>query len=151
MASHESLVELIFAKLALVYGRDFLGRWEGQNIAEVKADWQRELSRVLEHPESIRYALENLPADTKPPNVLQFRALCIGRPEPEFKQLPSPRATDAAVTAAVAKVGQLQPSADAKEWARRLRTEERGGHRLTEAQRKMWRAALASDSLGESQ
>lgn len=148
MASHESLVDLIFAKLSLVYGRDFLGRWEGQNLAEVKADWQRELIRVLDHPESVRYALENLPADKSPPNVLQFRALCIGRPEPEFKSLPSPRATDAVVAAAIANVGKPQPAVDGKEWARRLRTDERGGLRLTAAQRMMWREALKGDDTG---
>lgn len=150
MASHESLVDLIFAKLGLVYGRDFLSRWEGQNLEEVKADWQRELCRVLDHPESVRYALENLPADARPPNVLQFRALCIGRPEPELKRLAAPRATDAAVAEAVSKAIAPKPKVDGKEWARRLRTEEQGGHRITAAQRMMWRAALATDMATEA-
>jgi nucleotide-binding universal stress UspA family protein len=91
MASrHESLVDLIFGKCALVYGRDFAGKWEGMSIAEVKADWLRELAYWLDRPQTIRHALETLPAD-KPPNVLQFRALCCSAPrESSVPELPAP-------------------------------------------------------------
>ena len=98
MESHElpadRLLELIFAKLSLVYGRDFIGRWEGLDIGEVKADWRRELDAVLQHPQAVKYALQNLPPD-RPPNVLQFRALCYGRPEPMFVALPRPTPSEA--------------------------------------------------------
>ena len=77
MSTHESLVEMIFTKCALVYGRDFLGRWEGLDLEEVKADWRRELSHLLARPASILYGLNHLPE--RPPNVLQFRALCAAR------------------------------------------------------------------------
>lgn len=79
MDSRESLVDLVFGKCALVYGRDFAGKWEGMNLAEVKADWIRELGGWLGRPAAIKYALEHLPPD-KAPNVLQFRALCNGAP-----------------------------------------------------------------------
>lgn len=79
MDSRESLVDLIFTKCSLVYGRDFLGRWEGLDIREVKADWERELGGLLHSPSAVVYGLDHLPAD-KPPTVLQFRALCIGAP-----------------------------------------------------------------------
>lgn len=79
MDSHESLVDLIFTKCSLVYGRDFLSRWEGLDLAEVKADWVRELGGLLRSPAAIVYGLERLPVD-RPPTVLQFRALCIGAP-----------------------------------------------------------------------
>lgn len=62
-----------------MYGRDFLSRWEGIDISEVKADWTRELGGLLNTPAAIRHGLDRLPAD-RPPNVLQFRALCIGAP-----------------------------------------------------------------------
>ena len=78
MDSPESLVDLIFIKCSLVYGRDFMSRWEGLDISEVKADWERELGRLSAH--SVRYGLENLPRD-KPPNVLQFREICRHAPE----------------------------------------------------------------------
>lgn len=62
-----------------MYGRDFTSRWEGLDLAEVKADWMRELGGLLDTPNAIRHGLERLPTD-KPPNVLQFRAICIGAP-----------------------------------------------------------------------
>lgn len=89
--SHESLVDIIFGKCALVYGRDFSGKWEGINMAEVKADWMRELAYWLDRPRAIRHALEMLPPD-RPPNVLQFRILCCSAPrEPVVVQtIPAP-------------------------------------------------------------
>lgn len=89
MDSRESLVDVIFAKCALVYGRDFAGKWEGIDLAEVKADWSRELGGWLGRPHAIRYALEHLPPD-RPPNVLQFRAMCNSAPPPSVPALPLP-------------------------------------------------------------
>ena len=81
MISRDELMDLVFAKLTLVYGRDFLSKWEGLDMAEVRADWMRELGPILSSPMSIRYGLENLPAD-RVPNVLQFRAICEAAPKP---------------------------------------------------------------------
>lgn len=92
MDSRASLVELIFTKCGLVYGRDFLARWEGLDVAEVKADWQRELGPLLDNPQAIKHALEHLPID-KPPTVLQFRVLCVNRPVAAVLALPEPQAT----------------------------------------------------------
>lgn len=92
MDSRESLVDVIFTKCSLVYGRDFMARWEGLDEQEVKADWQRELGGLLGNPQAIRHALEHLPAD-KPPNVLQFRLLCVNRTPPAALALPPPEAT----------------------------------------------------------
>jgi hypothetical protein len=94
MASpHESLVDLIFGKCALVYGRDFAGKWEGISMVEVKADWLRELRYWLDRPHAIKHALEILPPD-RPPNVLQFRALCASAPPPpSVPELPAPQAS----------------------------------------------------------
>lgn len=145
MASHESLIELIFSKLSLVYGRDFLARWEGQNLMEVKADWMRELAPSLSHPTAIKYALEHLPE--RAPNVVQFRALCIGRPEPELPQLPAPAATDAVVQKVVSgALAMSNGEGDPKNWAFRLRKREWEGDRLTITQRAMWRAALGASA-----
>ncbi len=92
MDSRESLVELVFGKCTLVYGREFLNRWEGVPLAEVKADWQRELGALLDKPQAIKHALEHLPVD-RPPTVLQFRALCVNRPITAVLALPEPHAT----------------------------------------------------------
>lgn len=71
-------VEKIFQKLSLVYGRDFLGRWEGIPIEDVKSDWAHELSGYQQSPDAISYALQHLP--NKPPTVLEFRTICQAAP-----------------------------------------------------------------------
>lgn len=78
MSLPEPWVDRLFTKLVLVYGNDFLRRWDGLEIADVKADWAHELSAYQQSPGAIRYALENLPQ--KPPNVLEFRAICQRAP-----------------------------------------------------------------------
>ena len=72
-------VDRIFTKLTLIYGRSFISRYEGIDLLAVKADWALELSRFSNSPESIAFALSNLPKDY-PPNVLQFKDLCKSSP-----------------------------------------------------------------------
>jgi hypothetical protein len=79
-------VDKIFSKLTLIYGRDFIGRWEGLEIADVKADWSHELDGFEKFPDGIAYALKNMPPG-KPPTVLEFRALALRAPKPELKQI----------------------------------------------------------------
>lgn len=74
-----AFVDQIFAKLTLIYGRDFAGRWEGINIADVKADWAHELDGLDRSPQRISYALKNLP-HSKSPTVLEFRAIAWKMP-----------------------------------------------------------------------
>lgn len=92
MSLPESWVERIFTKLNLIYGRAFISQYEGLDAAAVKADWAHELAGFEKHPEAIAFALKNLPQD-KPPNVLQFRAMCRKSPPPVFKALPAPETT----------------------------------------------------------
>ena len=82
-------VDAIFAKLTVTYGQEFLRRWEGVDIAQVKADWALELAGYENQPKAIKYALESLPID-KPPTVLQFRELCRRAPVPRPAALPAP-------------------------------------------------------------
>ena len=92
MDSRASLVDLIFTKCSLVYGREFLSRWEGLDMEGVKADWAHELGALLDSPQRIRHALMHLPAE-RAPTVLQFRQLCIGSPDHYTPKLPPPKAT----------------------------------------------------------
>ena len=105
MTPSESLVEAIFIKCGLVYGRDFLGRWEGLDLSEVKADWARELAGFLGSPGAILYGLNNLPTD-KAPTVLQFRAICNRYEPPKALALREPPADPARVAAVLAKMRQ---------------------------------------------
>ena len=68
-------VERIFHKMALIYGRDFLRRWDGMDIEEVKADWAQELGRFAGNSEAIRWALAHVP-EAHPPTVREFAKLC---------------------------------------------------------------------------
>lgn len=86
MSLPDAWVDRIFDKLTLVYGHQFLSRWDGLPLDPVKADWAHELRGFAQNPPAIAYALEHLPP-AKPPTVLEFRALCSSthapaRPEP---------------------------------------------------------------------
>ena len=88
-------VDSLFARLQVRYGSAWGRMWEGVEIAAVKADWAEELAGFRGRPEAIKHGLENLPIDC-PPNVAQFRALCIATPTIYRHQaLPAPDATPA--------------------------------------------------------
>ena len=122
----------IFAKLTLAYGRDFLGRWEGVDLCDVKTDWSHELSGFDAHPEAIAYALANLPP--KAPTVLEFRAIARRAPQPDAPRLEAPKADPAKVAVEIAKqIGPkeaLAPKHDSKEWARNIVSRAQAGERV---------------------
>ena len=89
-----SWVNSLFARLAVRYGSAWAAKWEGLDMDAVRADWADELAGYVNCPDAIKHALDHLPHD-RPPNVLQFRALCIRRPETLLPALPAPDATPA--------------------------------------------------------
>lgn len=151
MSLPASWVDRIFEKLTVAYGHDFLRRWEGLDMAMVKADWADELAGYGSMPQAIKYGLDNLPAD-KPPTAKQFRAICNTVPMATHLALPAPvEPQSEAVRARVAAVGQV--AGDPKAWAKRLRDIElnHGGYmpnglKMTRAAREMWRTALESEA-----
>ena len=154
----QALIDLIFRKCTLVYGRDFLDRWQGMELADVKDDWRGELGGMLGNPEAIRHALNHLPA--KAPNAVEFRAMCIGAPSDGAPRLPAPepgaRTPGLRRFAEVASRVQANHGAtlndnrdDPRSWGRALRRREHMGERLTMAQRDMWRSALAAERDAE--
>lgn len=134
-------VELIHSKLALVYGQRFMAQYAGFDVEHVRRNWALELAGITES--GVRHALAHLPAD-HPPNVLQFRALCINRPPPEAsKALPAPKASPEQIARAVEALRALQrPSQHPRAWAHRLRERERQGEHLSPLQKQWWREAL---------
>jgi hypothetical protein len=81
-------VEKIFARLQGIYGRDFTGHYStgmvngiDAGLENAKATWGEELAGFANHPDSIRYALENLP--DRVPNCVKFKELCRSAPRPE--------------------------------------------------------------------
>ena len=79
MSLPSSWVEPIFTKLTLIYGQQFLRRWQDLDLDAVKADWAHELDGLDRAPKRIGFALQNLPTD-KPPTVLEFRAIAWKMP-----------------------------------------------------------------------
>jgi hypothetical protein len=116
-------IDKIFMKLTVVYGRDFIGRWEGINLADVKTDWAHELSGFEQHPESIAYALQNL-VPGKPPTVLEFRAIARKAPLPEHKALPVPAVSNDRMCDHLKRLAEVRQKAKeapgSKDWARAI-------------------------------
>lgn len=126
-------IDKIFTKLTLAYGREFIARWEGIELNDVKSDWGHELAGFAEHPEAIAYALANLPP--KAPSVIEFRALARRAPPPEVKLLESPRANPERVASELAKLAPMRVRKSAEvqggnEWAHRLIARANNGERL---------------------
>jgi hypothetical protein len=96
-------VDRIFEKLTLVYGREFMNRWQGLDVDAVKADWAHELEGFEKWPEAIAHALKNLPPD-RPPTVLQFRDIARKAPPKPVPLLPQPKADPARVQAELTRL-----------------------------------------------
>ena len=144
MSLPSAWTDKIFTKLSLAYGRDFIGRWEGIDLNDVKTDWSHELSGFDAHPEAIAYALANLPA--KPPTVIEFRAIARRAPQPDAPRLEAPKADPAKVAAEIAKQVGLKsafaPKVDGKEWARRIVRSAEAGDKVRAINLRFAREAL---------
>lgn len=127
-------VDKIFSKLTLVHGRDFIGRWEGLDLADVKTDWAHELAGFDNFPEGIAFALTNLPVG-KPPTVLEFRAMALKAPRPAAPQLELPRPDMARVSEGLKRaIAAAQKPAtngvDNKAWAKEIIRRKADGERV---------------------
>lgn len=142
-------VDRIFEKLSRTYGREFLSRWDGLPLAEVKDDWAHELAGFANWPEAIKYGLENMPAD-RVPTVLQFRDICRKAPAKAVKALPAPAADPDRVRAEIAKLNQRSPMGkqDPKGWARRILARHEAGEKLNPTTLRFAREALRHHLMG---
>lgn len=142
----ESWVKKIFAAMRATYGAAFDRQWEcpsGVNAAEHAADmlahWGRELRGYQQSPQSLAYALDNLPPH--PPNLVEFRGICRRRPETTMPRLEAPAMPTADMLKAVAEIVKPKP-VDGRDWARQLQRRHQNGDRLTAYQRFAMREAL---------
>ena len=141
-----SWVDKIFSKLTLIYGRDFIGRWEGLEISDVKTDWAHELDGFDRFPEGIAFALQNMQPG-KPPNVLEFRAMALKAPKPELVRLDAPKADPTKMAAEFKKLAEVvkRPSAggiDHKAWAKTIIARDAAGEKVRPIILKFARDAL---------
>lgn len=149
-------VDYVFSKLTLVYGRDFLSRWEGLDIDVVKADWAKELDGYDRHPALLEHAFTHLPE--RPPTVIEFRRIAKAGPDiqPEQMRLGNDR-TPASAEFIAAEVKRLQPllrtlPRDPRQWARDLVARHESGRRpSTLAALAMARDALHGPTFPEEQ
>lgn len=140
-------VEKVFRKLTVVYGRDFMARWEGQEINDVIEDWAEELSGFVNWPEAIAWALKNLP-DSKPPTVLEFRALCFKAPKPDRLALPEPAADPAFAKQVLGQVSRKPAGVNAyTDWIRRGLADLEAGVRKSPTVERMIREAAAAKGI----
>lgn len=135
-------VEALFTKLTLAYGRDFLSRWEGIDLNDVKTDWAHELAGFEGHAYAIAYALDNLPP--KAPSVIEFRALCRRAPVQDVPRLEAPVANPERVAAELQKLAPLRVRGDVdrKDWARTLIARSKAGERVRPISLQFAREAL---------
>lgn len=118
-------VEKLFAKLTLNYGVDFLNRYKGIPLVDVKTDWSEELGGF--GGERIAFALKNLP--DRPPTSSQFRNLCLQAPAAEVPALPEPKADPERLKRELEKLAPLRAPAahvDCKQWARVILESQKG-------------------------
>ena len=141
-------IDKIFHKLTLLYGRDFIGRWEGLEIADVKTDWGHELSGFQNWPEAIAHALATLPPG-KPPTVMEFRDLARKAPRKELIALPGPPADPERVAAELKKLAAITGKAiaapgriDHKAWAKRIIARHEAGENINPTSLRFAREAL---------
>jgi hypothetical protein len=133
-------VERIFLKLGLTFGRDFISRWEGIPLEDVKADWAHELSRYQQNPAAIKHALETV-ITGKPPSVQDFKAACM-RYVPMAVQIEAPLADPEIVAAEIRKSKAFAFGAGNKDWAHALKNRHDAGDRLNPNQIRCYKNAL---------
>jgi len=138
------VIDRLFSRLNATYGRDFMGRYEGQDSAAVKTSWGHELDGYRANLKPLAWALENLPE--RCPNVIEFRALCRRAPAAEVPALPEPKANPERVAAELAKLAPLRVDTvspvDHKAWAKTLKARHDAGDRLNLNQVRCMRIAL---------
>lgn len=84
------LVDRLFARLTVRYGRAFTSQYDGLDEAAVKADWADVLGGFDSKPMALKYAIDNLPE--RAPTAGQFLAIARRAPEPDVPKLPEPKA-----------------------------------------------------------
>ena len=148
----EAWVKRIFATMRGYYGAEFDRQWEcpahekpEEHAATMLALWGRELRGFQQSPNAIAYALEHLPE--RPPNLVQFQAICRRAPQYAQPALPAPEADPAIVQQVIGafRVSHKPPRA----WVARLEARLRSGDKLTITQREMLQAAQQSSPFEE--
>lgn len=141
------VVDRLFQRLSATYGRDFIGRWDGLDIAAVKTTWAHELSGFGENLPALAWGLEHLPE--RAPNVIEFRNLCRKAPDAPVKFLPAPEVDPVFVRKTIASIKPPTPS-DQKAWARRILSRHEAGEKVLPISLRFAREALRIRQVEET-
>lgn len=151
-------VDRIFDRANLTWGHQFLARWDGLDIAKVKAQWAHDLACFAQSPNALWWALDHLPA--KPVNAVEFRELVRQAPGQHFAA-PGPRILEdvprdpvdpAAVAAELKRLREdpITRGGENREWARQIVARHRAGDRATPTVLAMAQEALGLGSSGSA-
>lgn len=138
----DNWIDALFARLTGLYGNRFTNMWSNIDAKLVRQTWASELAGVK--PAGIKYALDHLP-DEFPPTALQFKKICLMRPDD------SPKITyDAPASPEVRKaiLQSMKPAnvpGGMKAWAFALQARHDSGDKLSPYQVTCYRAALGLD------
>lgn len=144
MSLPKQFVERIFARMLVRYGAAWLRMWEGVDLELVKEDWSHELGGFERNTNAIKHALEHLPPG-KPPNVSEFRDICLRAPVISQPALPGPKPDLERAKELIASAFSRAQVPHGKEWAMRLMRRVANGERLPSAHVRMARQALGEE------
>lgn len=117
MSLPDMWVERLIARLQLRYGAEWTRAYAGIDPNAVKADWAHVLSGLT--LDALDLGVKRLPTD-RPPNAMQFRALCfVAAPPPVAPALPAPKADRskvASIAAAMREPSKLRESMTPAAW-----------------------------------
>lgn len=136
----DNWIDALFARLTGLYGNRFTNMWANIDAKLVRQTWATELAGVK--PEGIKYALDHLP-DEFPPTALQFKRICLMRPDDSPKIAYDAPASPEVRKAIVSGMAPHRPG-DENEWARRLKARHEAGDKLNANQIRSYTLALGA-------
>ena len=156
MSLHAEVIDRLFARMTLTYGRAFLDQWAGQTANDVKTFWGYELAEFSGRLKAIAWALENLPE--RCPNIIAFRNLARSAPRPaDAPALPGPPVDAARLNAELAKLAPVRSATvaaslnrDDKAWARRIIERSKAGANVAPCTLSMAHSALRTHLRSEA-
>ena len=115
-----AVIELLFTKLGVAHGHNFLGNWAGMDLSAVKTDWRYKLAGIT--AQQLDYAVQNVPPGKPPKDAMEFRRLCQSMPdERRLNVLPPPRGKVDVPPKVKALLDELSKPRDPKEPPARVR------------------------------
>jgi hypothetical protein len=86
--------DYIFTRMSAIYGANFARHWDGIDLVNVRAEWQKQLGSFLTYRPSMDYAIDRLNPDFVP-SAIKFREFCnagpaIPRDEKQIEYNPTP-------------------------------------------------------------